>query len=312
LDDTELHVCGSVAYSCYVDNKVCVLGAILRRQYLINMCGCGFRQDLHHVLMGDVINDMIGCHLPIEPGGMELAPDSKKHAVLACGDRSIYVVRGSAKVYNVALQSVPTVLCAFDPDARACTIYNAIPLMAVNIMLANKDMRTARSCTARKGARLVCCSWPSTRLRACGSYPTTNDLAVGLLCLHLSPVCIATHDMMGVALFGWLSFLSLFLLLRAAVQCMATHPLSTAQARNVLLGRNDGNVEVYSVHEGGPRCVFKTRLSAGITGIVGGRVSSPDFDEVVVSTYAGQVIGFSTEVVAQIDPKASRQREIER
>ncbi len=93
---------------------------------------------------------------------------------------------------------------------------------------------------------------------------------------------------------------------------MATHPLSSARARNVLLGRNDGNVEVYSVHEGGPRCIFKTRLSAGITGIVGGRVRSPDFDEVVVSTYAGQVIGFSTEVVAQIDPKASRQREIER
>jgi hypothetical protein len=148
-----------VAYT-YVPNAVC--------------------QDLHHVLMGDVINDMMGCHLPVESGGMDLVPESKKHAVLACGDRSIYIVRGSAKAYNVALQSVPTVLCAFDPDARAYAILTLLFLLFRSLILASKAMRTEKFCTARRVARLACCSWPSTHSKAFGLSPTTSDLAVRL------------------------------------------------------------------------------------------------------------------------------------
>ncbi len=103
------------------------------------------------------------------------------------------------------------------------------------------------------------------------------------------------------------------------MQCLATHTVSGAATRDILVGRNDGTVEVYAQGGGGdpPRLVFRTRLSAAITGITGGRVRSADHDEVLVSTYAGQIVGFTTEVVADVAGSgradgATRQRELER
>ncbi len=92
LDETELHVCGSLAYSCYADNS-----------------------EMYHVVMPDAILDMLGVLLPTELGGLDAPPNSKLHTVLACADRTIHVLKGAKTAYTVPVSITPTTLCVLDP-----------------------------------------------------------------------------------------------------------------------------------------------------------------------------------------------------
>jgi Bardet-Biedl syndrome 7 protein len=64
----------------------------------------------------------------------------------------------------------------------------------------------------------------------------------------------------------------------------------------ILVGHGDGSVEVYVSNEvGEPQIQFKQTLPQSVTSICGGVVGCSGYGEVVVSTYAGQVIGLTTE-----------------
>eukprot|EP00794_Sanderia_malayensis_P007541 gene7541-8378_t len=65
---------------------------------------------------------------------------------------------------------------------------------------------------------------------------------------------------------------------------------------DVLVGRSDGMVEVYSVDESRePTQRFKHMLSESITAIQGSCVGASNYDELVISTYTGWVMGLTTE-----------------
>lgn len=102
---------------------------------------------------------------------------------------------------------------------------------------------------------------------------------------------------------------------RGGIQCMAAHDLTRSGMPNVLLGRNDGTVEIFVLGkdtDNSPQCVFQTRLGAGITAVVGGRVRNAAYEEVIVSTYSGHIVSFTTEPVAATDTKLHRHQEIQR
>ncbi|EGD79408.1 hypothetical protein PTSG_09820 [Salpingoeca rosetta] len=88
----------------------------------------------------------------------------------------------------------------------------------------------------------------------------------------------------------------------ASVTAIATYDVMGSGTPNVLVGRSDGAVEVYTFEEDGevdtagpPTLVHKTSVGSTITSIAGARVSSRDHAEVVVVTYSGHVVGLSSD-----------------
>jgi Bardet-Biedl syndrome 7 protein len=80
------------------------------------------------------------------------------------------------------------------------------------------------------------------------------------------------------------------------VQCLAAHDLTRDGVKDILVGRDDGGVEVWAFDTGPqPQLVFERALQESITSVEGGLVSTPNFDEVIVTTYSGKIISFSSE-----------------
>ncbi|QQP38243.1 uncharacterized protein FKW44_018762, partial [Caligus rogercresseyi] len=85
---------------------------------------------------------------------------------------------------------------------------------------------------------------------------------------------------------------------RGSVECIENYDISGDGVKDLILGRHDGNVEVYSYEddESPPRLKFTHNTGESITSVVGGIVGTAGFDEVVVSTYSGWVFGLTTEI----------------
>lgn len=80
------------------------------------------------------------------------------------------------------------------------------------------------------------------------------------------------------------------------VLALETFDITADGVPDVLVGRDDGLVEVYGFDEmDEPVHRFKQAMSESITSICGGCVSSSGYDEVIAATYAGWVLGLTTE-----------------
>ena len=80
------------------------------------------------------------------------------------------------------------------------------------------------------------------------------------------------------------------------VLSLDTHDISHNGTPDLLVGRADGVVEVYAFDEGSePFQHFKYNLSESVTSVGGGCVCAAGYQEVVVSTYTGWVLGLTTE-----------------
>ncbi|BFZ14686.1 hypothetical protein BsWGS_17726 [Bradybaena similaris] len=79
------------------------------------------------------------------------------------------------------------------------------------------------------------------------------------------------------------------------VLCLDNYDITADGILDLLVGRDDGQVEVYSYDEA-DEPVFRYSYSGNesITAVKGGVVGSPDFDEIVCCTYAGCVFGLNT------------------
>jgi Bardet-Biedl syndrome 7 protein len=82
----------------------------------------------------------------------------------------------------------------------------------------------------------------------------------------------------------------------AGVSCLHSEDMTKDGVADILIGREDGMVEVWSFDVGdGPKLAFERNLHESVTGIGCGAVSNSNFDEVIVSTYSGQIVAFSSE-----------------
>lgn len=80
------------------------------------------------------------------------------------------------------------------------------------------------------------------------------------------------------------------------VLALETFDITADGVPDVLIGRDDGLVEVYGFDEmDEPVHRFKQALSESITSVCGGCVNSSGYDEIIAATYAGWVVGFTTE-----------------
>ena len=66
--------------------------------------------------------------------------------------------------------------------------------------------------------------------------------------------------------------------------------------RDLLVGRDDGTLEVWSFDLGPqPKLIFERSLQESITSLEAGFVTNVNYDELVVATYSGKLISFSSE-----------------
>uniref|UniRef100_A0A8D0Z2V9 Bardet-Biedl syndrome 7 protein homolog n=1 Tax=Sus scrofa TaxID=9823 RepID=A0A8D0Z2V9_PIG len=85
---------------------------------------------------------------------------------------------------------------------------------------------------------------------------------------------------------------------RGGILCVDSFDIVGDGVKDLLVGRDDGMVEVYSFdNTNEPILRFDQTLSESVTSIQGGCVGKAGYDEVVVSTYSGWVTGLTTEPI---------------
>ncbi|KAK3564971.1 hypothetical protein QTP86_032429 [Hemibagrus guttatus] len=83
---------------------------------------------------------------------------------------------------------------------------------------------------------------------------------------------------------------------KGGILCIDTFDILGDGVKDILVGRDDGTVEIYSLENSNePTLRFETVLTESVTSIQGGCVGKESYDEVVTSTYTGWVSGLSTE-----------------
>ncbi|XP_036407572.1 Bardet-Biedl syndrome 7 protein [Megalops cyprinoides] len=83
---------------------------------------------------------------------------------------------------------------------------------------------------------------------------------------------------------------------KGGILCIDTFDILGDGVREILVGRDDGTVEVYGLDSSGePTLRFEHVLSESVTSIQGGCVGKENYDEVLTATYTGWVTGLTTE-----------------
>ncbi|KAJ3587558.1 hypothetical protein NHX12_011155 [Muraenolepis orangiensis] len=83
---------------------------------------------------------------------------------------------------------------------------------------------------------------------------------------------------------------------KGGVRCIDTYDIIGDGVSDLLIGRDDGSVEVYGFDGSGePTLRFEHMLSESVTSIQGGCVGKESYDEVITATYTGWVTGLTTE-----------------
>ncbi|KAM4052916.1 BBSome complex member BBS7 isoform 1-T2 [Anomaloglossus baeobatrachus] len=83
---------------------------------------------------------------------------------------------------------------------------------------------------------------------------------------------------------------------RGGILCIDNFDIMGDGVKDILIGRDDGTVEVYGFDSAGdPVLRFDHALTESITSIQGGCVGKEGYDEIVLSTYSGWVSGLTTE-----------------
>ncbi|XP_064405547.1 Bardet-Biedl syndrome 7 protein homolog [Halichondria panicea] len=84
------------------------------------------------------------------------------------------------------------------------------------------------------------------------------------------------------------------------ISCISTWDITGDGVADIIVGRDDGVVEVYGFEDSDePRLQFTHSLNESVTSVCGGVVGSSEHDEVIVATYSGCVLGLTKEQVAK-------------
>ncbi|KAK8780001.1 hypothetical protein V5799_018658 [Amblyomma americanum] len=89
-----------------------------------------------------------------------------------------------------------------------------------------------------------------------------------------------------------------------SVTCLAFYDMTGDGLLDLIVGRNDGQVEVYSFNDlDEPVLRFSYNCGESVTSVQGGIVGNARYDEVLVTTYSGWVFGLSAEhAEKRLDP----------
>ncbi|XP_048774154.1 Bardet-Biedl syndrome 7 protein homolog isoform X3 [Ostrea edulis] len=84
------------------------------------------------------------------------------------------------------------------------------------------------------------------------------------------------------------------------VLALDSYDITADGVLDLIVGRDDGLVEIYSYDESDePIFRFKHQLSESVTAVQGGVIATQGYDEIVCSTYAGWVLGLTSEQMSK-------------
>jgi Bardet-Biedl syndrome 7 protein len=84
---------------------------------------------------------------------------------------------------------------------------------------------------------------------------------------------------------------------KASINALASFDITSDGVADVIVGRNDGMLEVYGFDMGGdrPKHQFEANVNESIRALGVGEVSNAGYNEIVASSFSGRVIGYTTE-----------------
>ncbi|TMW60295.1 hypothetical protein Poli38472_000337 [Pythium oligandrum] len=92
----------------------------------------------------------------------------------------------------------------------------------------------------------------------------------------------------------------------AAINSIACYDINKDDQPEILVGRDDGRVEVYSYDQSGEVTkLFEYVSTDSVRCVQGGIVSTPGYEELVATTFSGRVMSFTTEPLDQPDHEDS-------
>ncbi|XP_049268144.1 Bardet-Biedl syndrome 7 protein homolog [Rhipicephalus sanguineus] len=81
-----------------------------------------------------------------------------------------------------------------------------------------------------------------------------------------------------------------------SITCLGSYDITGDGALDLLVGRNDGQVEIYSFSDlGEPMLRFTYNCGESVTSVQGGAIGNAHYEEVLVTTYSGWIFGLSAE-----------------
>jgi polyhydroxyalkanoate synthesis regulator phasin len=93
-----------------------------------------------------------------------------------------------------------------------------------------------------------------------------------------------------------------------SVQRIATGSISGSGVDDILVGRENGLVQVYSFDSSPvPRLIFERCIDESITGLESGYTTSATSQDIVVSTYSGKVLAYSSEIASRSEQQLQQE-----
>ena len=90
-----------------------------------------------------------------------------------------------------------------------------------------------------------------------------------------------------------------------AINVIASHDLTKNGMEDIIVGRDDGELQVFTLHsQRDMHQIFSKCINESIQDVEVGRVCTTSFDEVVLASYSGKVISFTSEPLS--DPIAAQ------
>ncbi|KAJ8912894.1 hypothetical protein NQ315_011217 [Exocentrus adspersus] len=87
----------------------------------------------------------------------------------------------------------------------------------------------------------------------------------------------------------------------SSVSCMDSYDMSGNGTKNLIIGREDGTIEVFQINiydaTDASRIIFSYNCNESVTALQCGIVGSHGFDEIVVATYTGRILGLTSQPV---------------
>ncbi|KAK4887270.1 hypothetical protein RN001_003541 [Aquatica leii] len=87
----------------------------------------------------------------------------------------------------------------------------------------------------------------------------------------------------------------------SSITCITSYSLVESEHKNLILGRQDGNIEVYAVNLSDEneqsKLLYITNCNESVTAICCGIVGDPNYEEILVATYTGRIFGLTTQTI---------------
>jgi len=95
----------------------------------------------------------------------------------------------------------------------------------------------------------------------------------------------------------------------SCVNEIRVHPLNKNDQSDVILARDDGTLQVFNMFGEQASLHFSRNVGESIRSIAAGIVTSSGFDEILICTFSGNIISFSTEELDAVEERDSKKRQ---